>query len=56
MLEPSKQAVLDAAAKKPHDALRDTMLKKATGVDFYNTSEFTMPALLQDADEHKGLT
>ena len=50
VLEPTKQAVLDAAAKKLPDALRDTMLKKAAGVDFYNTSRFTMPALLQDAD------
>jgi len=50
VLEPTKQAVLDAAAKQLPDALRDTMLKKAAGVDFYNTSEFTMRGLLQDAD------
>ncbi|MDU6011473.1 MAG: N-6 DNA methylase [Slackia sp.] len=50
VLEPTKQVVLDTAAKKLPDALRDTMLKKAAGVDFYNTSEFTLPALLQDAD------
>lgn len=50
VLEPTKQAVLEAAAKKMPDALRDTMLKKAAGVDFYNTSEFTMRGLLADAD------
>ncbi|MGI6221485.1 MAG: type I restriction-modification system subunit M [Coriobacteriales bacterium] len=50
VLEPTKQAVLDAAAKKLPDALRDAMLKQAAGVDFYNTSEFTMPSLLGDPD------
>lgn len=50
VLEPAKQAVLETAAKKMPDALRDTMLKKAAGVDFYNTSEFTMRGLLSDAD------
>ena len=50
VLEPTKQAVLDAAAKPLPAALRDTMLKQAAGVDFYNTSEFTMRGLLSDAD------
>ena len=50
VLEPTKRAVLDVAAKKLPDALRDTMLKQAAGVDFYNTSEFTMKGLLSDAD------
>lgn len=50
VLEPTKQAVLEAAAKKMPDALRDTMLKKAAGVDFYNRSEFTMRGLPSDAD------
>ena len=50
VLAPTKQAVLDAAARQLPDALRDTMLKKAAGVDFYNTSNFTMPDLLSDAD------
>lgn len=50
VLEPTKKAVLETAAKKMPDALRDTMLKKAAGVDFYNTSEFTMGGLLSDAD------
>ena len=50
VLEPTKQAVLNVAAKKLPDALRDTMLKQAAGVDFYNTSEFTMKGLLSDAE------
>ena len=50
VLEPTKAKVLETAAKPLPDALRDTMLKQAAGVDFYNTSEFTMPGLLQDAD------
>ena len=50
VLEPTKKAVLDASAKQVPDALRDTMLKKAVGADFYNTSRFTMPDLLDDAD------
>ena len=51
VLEPTKQQVLDAAAKQLPDALRDTMLKRAAGVDFYNTSRFTMRGLLADADD-----
>lgn len=50
VLEPTKQKVLEAAAKPLPQALRDTMLKQAAGVDFYNTSEFTMSGLLADAD------
>lgn len=50
VLEPTKQAVLDKAAKTPEGPLREKALKKAAGVDFYNTSRFTMPTLLQDAD------
>lgn len=50
VLEPTKQAVLDAAAMPLPDALRDAALKQAAGVDFYNTSEFTMRGLLSDAD------
>ena len=52
VLEPTKQAVLDAAAKNPPKALRDTMLKAAAGegIDFYNTSRFTMPSLLKEDD------
>ena len=50
VLEPTKQKVLEAAAKPLPQALRDTMLKQAAGVDFYNTSKFTMGGLLSDAD------
>lgn len=50
VLEPTKQAVLDVAAKQLPEALRDTILKQASGVDFYNTSRFTMRGLLADAD------
>ena len=50
VLEPTKQAVLDVAAKQLPEALRDTILKQAAGVDFYNTSRFTMRGLLADAD------
>lgn len=51
VLEPTKQQVLDTAAKQLPEALRDTMLKRAAGVDFYNTSRFTMRGLLADADD-----
>ena len=50
VLEPTKQEVLDTTSKQVPDALRDTMLKKAANADFYNTSRFTMPDLLDDAD------
>ena len=50
VLEPTKQAVLDVDAKNVPKALRDTMLKKAAGQDFYNTSKFTMASLLKEND------
>lgn len=50
VLEPTKQAVLDVDAKNTPKALRDTMLKKAAGQDFYNTSKFTMASLLKEND------
>lgn len=50
VLEPTKDKVLDAASKPVIDALRDNMLKRAAGVNFYNTSKFTMSGLLADAD------
>lgn len=50
VLEPTKKAVLEAAQKPLPSALRDTMLKQAAGVEFYNTSRFTMGGLLSDAD------
>lgn len=53
VLEPAKQAVLDAAKKKLPDALKDTALKQAAGCDFYNTSNFTMTTLLDEPDAIK---
>lgn len=50
VLEPTKDKVLEAAAKPIIDALRDNALKRAAGVNFYNTSKFTMSSLLADAD------
>lgn len=50
VLEPTKDKVLEAAAKPIIDALRDNALKCAAGVNFYNTSKFTMSSLLADAD------
>lgn len=52
VLEPTKQAVLDVAAKSAPGALGHTMLKKAAGegIDFYNTSRFTMTSLLKEDD------
>ncbi|MDO4400923.1 MAG: class I SAM-dependent DNA methyltransferase, partial [Coriobacteriia bacterium] len=50
VLEPTKEAVLEAAKSPLPGPLRDAMLKKAAQADFYNTSRFTMAGLLQDAD------
>ncbi len=50
VLEPTKSQVLEVACRPLPDALRDVMLKKAAGADFYNESEFTMSALLQEPD------
>lgn len=51
VLEPTKKEVL-AAAKKNHVAtLRDQALKTAAKQDFYNTSQFTMKSLLNEASD-----
>ncbi len=50
VLEPTKDAVLEANKKQLPDALKDTVLKQAAEADFYNTSENTMAGLLKDAD------
>ncbi len=50
VLAPTKQKVLEAASKPLPAALWDTILKQTAGVDFYNTSEFTMPGLPSDTD------
>jgi type I restriction enzyme M protein len=49
VLEPTKQKVLDAAAKlegKVENA--DPLLKKASGEQFYNTSPLTLTKVLDD--------
>lgn len=53
VLEPTKQAVLEANRKNLPGALHEAALKKASGADFYNSSRFTMSALLKDADNIK---
>lgn len=50
VLEPTKEDVLNIASKHLPKVLRDTVLKKAAGVDFYNTSQFAMPSLLKEDD------
>ena len=47
--QPSKQFLTLRRSSFPKP-LRDTILKQAAGVDFYNTSRFTMRGLLADAD------
>ena len=46
VLEPTKQAVLDAAAKNPPKALRDTMLKAAAGEGIDSTIRPSSPCRL----------
>lgn len=54
VLEPTKEAVLEAAKSTLPAAIKETMLLKAAGdVGFYNTSRFTMTSLLNDADAIK---
>lgn len=53
VLEPTKQAVLEADKKKMPDALRETALKAAASCDFYNTSNYTMRTLLDEPDSIK---
>lgn len=53
VLEPTKDAVLEANKKQLPEALKDTVLKQAAGTDFYNTSEYTMTELLKDSDAIK---
>jgi type I restriction enzyme M protein len=53
VLEPKRQAVRDAAAKykKVPDQTRDALLKKAAGQSFYNTSDFSLAALIKRPDD-----
>ncbi|NMM93115.1 type I restriction-modification system subunit M [Bifidobacterium oedipodis] len=52
VLEPTKDVVLEAAEKSMTtnlvDSIRDQMLKRITGVGFYNTSQYTMGKLHND--------
>lgn len=50
VLAPTKQDVLAAAKSSLPDVLRDAALKRAAGYNFYNTSRFTMDALLAEPD------
>jgi type I restriction enzyme M protein len=48
VLEPTKQAVLDEAKKRGDAASASVFLAKASGTSFYNTSAFTLQALMGD--------
>jgi type I restriction enzyme M protein len=51
VLEPTKDALLKAAAKIPEhhsEIMRDAKLKKVTGEQFFNTSQYTFKLLLAD--------
>jgi len=48
VLEPTKQAVLDEAKKRGDAASASVFLAKASGTGFYNTSAFTLQALMGD--------
>ncbi|MDF1477650.1 class I SAM-dependent DNA methyltransferase [Leifsonia sp. H3M29-4] len=48
VLEPTKQAVLDEAAKRGDAASASVFLTKAAGQGFYNTSQFTLKSLMGD--------
>ncbi len=51
VLEPGKAAVLDVARKFKDSPLLDTLLRKASGRPFYNTSPFTFARLLDAPDD-----
>ena len=48
VLEPTKQAVLDEAKKRGDAASASVFLAKASGTGFFNTSAFTLQALMGD--------
>jgi type I restriction enzyme M protein len=48
VLEPTKQAVLDEAAKRGDSPAASVFLAKASGNSFYNTSAFTLQKLMGD--------
>lgn len=51
VLEPGKQAVLDACRQYAGSPLLDTLLEKAAGHAFYNISPFTFARLLDAPDD-----
>ena len=51
VLEPGKAAVLDVARQYKDSPLLDTLLQKASGRPFYNTSPFTFARLLDAPDD-----
>ncbi len=50
VLEPTKEAVLKQNDKLKESPMKDLMLKRAAGVDFYNTSKYTFKSLLADPE------
>lgn len=50
VLEPTKEAVLEQNARLLESPMKDLLLKKAAGVDFYNTSKYTFSSLLADPE------
>ncbi|MGE9984455.1 type I restriction-modification system subunit M N-terminal domain-containing protein [Desulfovibrio sp. SGI.169] len=51
VLEPAKQAVLDACKQYADSPLPGKLLEKASGCAFYNTSQFTFVRLLDAPDD-----
>ena len=51
VLEPGKQAVLDACKQYAGSPLLDKLLEKASGYAFYNTSPFTFTRLVDAPDD-----
>lgn len=50
VLEPAKEAVLEQNVRLPESPMKDLLLKKTAGVDFYNTSKYTFSSLLADPE------
>ena len=53
VLEPTKQMVLDEAKKRGDSSSAAVFLAKASGTGFYNTSAFTLQALMGDPPASK---
>lgn len=50
VLEPTKEAVLEQNARLSESPMKDLLLKKASSVDFYNTSKYTFKSLMADSE------